>query len=138
MTELEKACVLLVDDLPTNRLMLKAALAADGYEIVEAGDGEQALAAVAAGGIDVVVTDHQMPGLTGMDLLADLRGRFDGDVLPVMVVSGEDGETSAGDFIAAGANDFVSKPYDFSVLAARVRTVARYKKALDRLRAMEG
>lgn len=138
MTGLEKACVLLVDDLPTNRLMLKAALAGDGYAFVEAGDGEQALAVVAGGGVDVIVTDHQMPGLTGMELLTELRRHFDADTLPVMVVSGEEDETSAGDFIAAGANDFVTKPYDFAVIAARVRTMAGYKKALDRLRTMEG
>lgn len=137
MSAPDKARILLVDDLPTNRLMLKAALAADGYDLVEAGDGEQALAVIAGGGVDVVITDHLMPGLTGMDLLRDLRRRFDGDRLPVMVVSGEDDAAAADDFIAAGANDFVSKPYDFAVLAARVRTLAGYKKALDRVRALE-
>lgn len=126
--------ILVVDDLPTNRMMVKAALSADGYAVTEAEDGEAALAALQDDDFDLIILDHMMPGLSGMEVLTAVRARLDADHLPIMVVSGEDEEGTIEDFLAAGANDFMTKPYDFSLLAARVRTLTGYKRALQALR----
>ena len=128
--------ILLVDDLPTNRIMMKAALGAGGYDFVEAGTGIEALAALKTETFDLVVLDYLMPGLSGMDVLRAIREETNEQVLPVMIVSGEEDEGAASEFIAAGANDYVTKPYDFSVLAARVKTLVGHKRALDEIRGL--
>lgn len=135
---MSRARILVVDDLPTNRLMLKAALSADDYDMVEAADGEEALAVLAEGAFDLVILDYRMPGLSGVDVLAAIRERHRETELPVMMVSGEDDDTAAEDFINGGANDFVRKPFDFALLAAHVRTLVGYKRALDEVMALKG
>lgn len=132
------ARVLVVDDLPTNRMMVKAALASSGFDVSEAADGEEALAALDGSSVDLMILDYMMPGLSGMDVLKSVRETFEETALPVIILSGEEGNDKVEAFLKAGANDYMIKPFDFSILAVRARTLVGYKLAIDELKSLKG
>ena len=134
---MDNAHILIVDDLPTNRMLLKAALEPAGYSFCEAEDGEQALLEIERDSFDLIITDYLMPNLDGFGLLKKVRERFPEEQLPVIVVSGEEEGVMSEEFINAGASDYVIKPYDFVVLAARTKNIVSLKKTRDRLRTLD-
>ena len=89
-------------------------------------NGREALDLIAARGIDLVLLDMVMPGLSGIDVLTELRGSRDTADLPVIMVTGRSEPQAAVEALAAGAEDWIAKPFAFEVLAARIeRTLAR-------------
>jgi DNA-binding response OmpR family regulator len=104
------ANVLVVDDDPDIRLLLRLELGADGHDIIEAGDGREALDALAAAPVDLVLLDMMMPVLDGWEVLRAL----DDDAPPVVVVTalGTHGSTHVVDLLELGALDIVAKPFD--------------------------
>lgn len=116
------ASVLVVDDEELNRDLLSRRLLRAGFDVEVAADGEQALALVDAMSIDLVLLDVMMPGISGYTVLERLRERYSADSLPVIMVTAR---TDSSDIVGAlerGANDYVSKPIDFSELKARIDT----------------
>ena len=118
--------VLVVDDDEAVRTVVRWQLEAAGYAVVEAVDGEQALAALAHAP-DLVVLDLGLPQVAGLDVLRALRdGRTDAPSgLPVIVLSGRNGETDRIVGLDQGADDYLVKPFSPGELAARVRSVLR-------------
>jgi DNA-binding response OmpR family regulator len=121
--------ILAVDDSRANLAVLGTRLEELGYRALLSAGGRDALAQVAAGGVDLVLLDHVMPGMSGVDVLAELRGRRETADIPVIVMTGRSTPAAAVEALAAGADDWIAKPFAFEMLAARIaRTLARAKR----------
>lgn len=124
--------ILAVDDSRTNLNVLGTRLGSLGYLMVLSDTGREALDLIAGRGIDLVLLDMVMPGLSGIDVLTELRGSRDTADLPVIMVTGRSEPTAAVESLAAGADDWIAKPFAFAVLAARIeRTLARSTRLGD-------
>jgi two-component system phosphate regulon response regulator OmpR len=115
--------ILLVDDDSEMRRMVAAYLVGRGHLVVQAGDGEEALRHVARARPDIVLTDHMMPRMDGLEFVRRLRAA--GDALPVVMMTarGETVDRIIG--LEFGCDDYVAKPFDPRELAARVEAVLR-------------
>lgn len=135
-----RATVLVVDDNADMREYVRRLLASD-YEVEVAGDGVAALEQIRLHTPDLVLTDIMMPRLDGVGLLARLRADTRTRTLPVIVLSARAGEESRVDGLAAGADDYLVKPFSAHELQARVRSqlqMARIRRDTEeRLRASE-
>jgi two-component system response regulator RegX3 len=114
--------ILLVEDEESYRDPLSYQLIKDGYEVTTAATGPEALAAYDRGGADLVLLDLMLPGLSGTEVCRALRAR--GDV-PVIMLTAKDGEIDKVVGLEIGADDYVTKPYSYRELVARVRAVLR-------------
>jgi two-component system KDP operon response regulator KdpE len=114
--------VLVVDDDPQLQRALRITLRAAGFDVVTAGDGRTALAGAAAEHPDIVVLDLGLPDLDGTEVLAGLRPWFAG---PVLVLSARADGRDKVDALDAGADDYVTKPFDMGELLARLRALLR-------------
>ena len=117
-----EARVLVVDDVTEARQAARRALERAGFAVVEAQDGESALAAVASESFDLVLLDLVMPGMSGFEVLTGLRRQRD---VPVIVLSGRSEESERVLALELGADDYVVKPFLVRELPARVRSVLR-------------
>lgn len=122
--------ILIVDDEPNLRKVLGAHLTREGYEVVLASDGEEALSLVDKGGIDVVVTDMVMPRLDGLSLLRLLVSQYPD--LPVIMITAHGTVDSAVEALKLGAFDYITKPFEREelkqVIAKAARSRALFKK----------
>lgn len=116
------ARVLLVDDEAANRTLLVRQLERAGYEVTEAASGAAALSAVQAGNFDLVLLDVMMPEMDGLETLTALRRTHSMTDLPIVMATALAGTDDVVVALAAGANDYVTKPFDMDVVTARVRT----------------
>jgi EAL domain-containing protein (putative c-di-GMP-specific phosphodiesterase class I)/DNA-binding response OmpR family regulator len=117
--------VLVVDDDKIVRELLATVLAEAGYDVRTVGDGVAALDALAGADADLVLLDQHLPGLTGVEVLRRLRATPAGRTLPVILVTGADAVDDRVNGLAAGANDYVVKPFSSDELLARVRAQLR-------------
>ncbi len=119
--------VLVVDDKSANRRLLEAVLSPRGYRVVTAESGEAALRLLAEDRPDVVLLDIVMPGIDGYEVCRRIRADEQTALLPVVMItaSGEQEKVMATE---AGADDFVTKPFDQSELLARVRSLVRVNR----------
>jgi adenylate cyclase len=122
--------ILVVDDLAQNVRLLEAVLSPKGFRVAAASSGEQALDVLSKEHPDVVVLDILMPGMDGYEVCRRIRQDPGTAFLPVIMItaSGEEEKIRA---IEAGADDFVSKPFDQAELLARVRSLVRIKRYHD-------
>lgn len=127
MTDSPEYKVLVVDDNEWNRDILGRRLGRKGYDVVIAKDGHEALAAVAAEPIDLVLLDIMMPGLSGLDVLRQVRETRTEKDLPIIMATAKDGSDDMVEALELGANDYVTKPLDFPVVLARVKAQLRNK-----------
>ena len=121
--------ILVVDDSPTYRLNIEEELKREGYGIVAVADGDAALAALAEAEIDCAVVDLVMPGMDGIELcrrIAEHRG-LNAASLPILVVTSHGTKEKMMEALEAGADDFVEKSADSTVLKARIRALIRRK-----------
>jgi len=118
----EPHTVLVVDDEPMLRNLLSRLLRMEGYDVIEAPDGQSALDMVATNEPDLVLLDVMMPVRDGLDVLDDLRKTTD---VPVILVSalGEEADRVLG--LKMGADDYVVKPFSAAELSARIESVLR-------------
>ena len=126
--------VLIADDSLVVRAVVRARLEDEGYDVVEAHDGDTALAMCVQSPPDVVLLDVEMPGLDGHQVLARLKSDETLKDIPVVFLTGR---TSMEDVVAAlhaGAHDYLKKPFEAAELVARVGAAAHVKKLQDRLR----
>jgi class 3 adenylate cyclase len=134
---IEEALVLVVDDSRTMRLVLTRELNKLGFtRIVEAVDGREAIERIRREAFDLVLLDMEMPELDGMGVLLEIRNDPDLRGLPVIVISGAEQVDAAVRCIEAGAEDYLPKPFNPTLLRARVTTSLEKKRLrdLDRLR----
>ncbi|GAB4370659.1 MAG: hypothetical protein Kow0062_05560 [Acidobacteriota bacterium] len=126
--------VLVVDDDVALRLLMRETLEASGFDVVEAGDGEEALAAIRNEPPDLVVLDLLMPVRDGLSALREIRQDEQVARLPVIVVTGLDDPGSIRQAFEAGATDFLTKPVQWTVFAERVRYTLRASRMSERYR----
>jgi two-component system, OmpR family, response regulator len=115
--------VLVAEDDPGLRSVLERGLRRHGYVVDAVADGERALRFVRAYDYEVVVLDWRMPGLTGIEVLRDLRGR--GSRVPVLMLTARDTTADRVEGLDAGADDYLVKPFEFAELLARLRALQR-------------
>jgi adenylate cyclase len=126
--------ILVVDDNVSNRDLLSRRLVREGYRVTAVESGEAALAIIAADSFDLVLLDMMMPGLSGFEVLCRLKAEARTRHLPVIMISALDELDSAVRCIAAGAEDYLPKPFNPVVLRARVGASLEKKRLLDELR----
>jgi class 3 adenylate cyclase len=129
--------VLVVDDEPANVRLLDAVLTPRGYDVRSASSGEEALKAIAADDVDLVLLDIVMPGMDGYEVCRRIRDHADTAYLPVVMVtaSGDEQKIKA---LEVGADDFLTKPINQSELLARVASLARIKRYQDTITRQAG
>jgi DNA-binding response OmpR family regulator len=115
--------VLLVEDEPSAARMIAKGLREHGHAVDLAGDGAAALQQVAGAGYDVVVLDLMLPVKSGLDVCRELRSV--GDAVPVLMLTARDGVDDRIAGLDAGADDYLTKPFHFGELLARLRALAR-------------
>ena len=125
------ARVLVVDDIPDNIKLLTYELADEGHEVLVAHDGPEALAQAESERPDVILLDIMMPGLDGIEVCRRLKANPDLRAIPVIMVSARGQEVDVIAGLDAGAQDYVTKPFNLPVVLARVRAAERTKTALD-------
>lgn len=121
MTETGPRVLIVDDELPIRRY-LRAALGAQGFAIFEAGNGQEALNAVAAHHPDVVILDLGLPDMDGIEVTRRLR---EWSPIPIIILSVREAETDKVAALDAGADDYLTKPFGTGELMARMRVVTR-------------
>ncbi|WP_128254093.1 phosphate regulon transcriptional regulator PhoB [Falsirhodobacter deserti] len=125
MTGSDQPTVLLVEDEPAQREVLSYNLEAEGFRVVQAGNGEEALVLVDEVSPDVMVLDWMMPNLSGIEVCRQLKTRPETRSLPIIMLSARSEEVDRVRGLETGADDYVVKPYSLVELMARVRTQLR-------------
>ena len=128
-----KPRILVVDDDRGGRRLTRATLERAGFDVLEAQDGLQALDVMRAELPDLVLMDVSMPVMDGFTACAELRQLPDGGRVPVVMMTGLDDVESIERAFAVGANDFITKPINWPILAHRVRYMLRASSAIDNL-----
>nr|WP_184153283.1 PleD family two-component system response regulator [Amaricoccus macauensis] len=126
--------VLVVDDVATNRLLLRAKLSSAYYDVVVAENGAQALQMARSEQPDMVMLDVLMPDMDGFEVCEALKAREETAHIPVIMVTALDTPEERIRGLDAGADDFLSKPFNDLALFARVRNLMRMKMMFDELR----
>jgi putative two-component system response regulator len=129
--------VLVVDDLETNLSLLERVLAAQGYRVLTAANGEEALAVIAREHPDVVLTDVRMPKVDGFQLCRTLKTAAATRLMPVVLMTGASEADDRIQAMDAGANDFLRKPIDQPELKVRIRSLMQLKRFTDDLDSAE-
>jgi CheY-like chemotaxis protein/Tfp pilus assembly ATPase PilU len=124
----KSATILLVDDEDALRRVMRDLLARDGYEVVEARTGIEALDQVDRHAPDVVVLDLNLPGLDGYSVLAELRSRPATRDIPVIVLTAKGDEDNEVRVFELGADDFLSKPFRAKALTKRLEVILARRK----------
>ncbi len=114
--------ILVIDDEPQITRVLRAALAAQGYDVRIANDPDEGLRLFRDWTPDLVVTDLMMPGISGVDVCRTIRSR---STTPIVVLSVREHERSKVEALDAGADDYITKPFGIQELLARVRAHLR-------------
>ena len=125
--------VLVVDDEPQNVMLLQDLLEARGYQVLTAGDGQDALVLASEHYPDVVLLDVMMPRLSGFDVCLRLKAEPSTAMIPVLLVTALDAREDRLAGIDAGASDFISKPIDSADLILRVRNAVATKRLHDQV-----
>lgn len=127
------ACVLVVDDSPTNRTLLRTILKTHGYQVEEAEDGGQCLEHCKRTPPSIVLLDVMMPNVDGLTACRKLREAHSKADLPIIMVTTMAEEEGLAQSLAAGANDYVTKPIDRATLMARLENQIALSQAQHRL-----
>src|SRR5450759_1838240 len=127
----DKPVILVVDDQPQNIELLEAHLAPQGYEIVTAASGEEALGKLSSNQIDLILLDVMMPGMDGFEVTRRIRQDDKHRLLPIILVTALHETEDRVKGIEAGCDDFISKPVDKVELLARVQSLLKVKSYND-------
>jgi two-component system KDP operon response regulator KdpE len=126
--------ILVVDDEPQIRRVLRATLSSNGYEVIEAQSGQEAIEMVVTERPELILLDVNMPGMNGLEACNKIRMSFDGPLIMVTVRDRERDKIAALD---AGADDYVVKPFAIGELLARIRSALRRSNPEESLAGIE-
>lgn len=126
--------ILTVDDSATFRHALAGFLVAEGYEVIQAQSGEEALALLQVQPVDCILLDLEMPGLGGRETCRLVKATPQLRSIPIVVLTGVDNRESLLDGLTVGADDFIQKSAEFEVLKARVRAQLRRRQIEEETR----
>ena len=129
--------ILVVDDDPRVRDVLARFLEREGYITIPAASGEEALDLVAAQPPDLVLLDVQLPGIDGFGVCRALKENEATALIPVTILTGLQDAEARTRGIESGADDFITKPFEYTLLRARIRTQLRIKRLTDQLESTE-
>jgi len=129
--------ILIVDDEELNLDMLSRRLVRAGYRVETALTGQRALEIAARESTDLVLLDQMMPGMSGLEVLRELRRRPSTKHLPVIMVTALVDGAHVAEALDLGADDYVTKPLDFQIAQARIRAQLARRKAQNELRESE-
>ncbi len=118
-------CILIVDDERDNRELLDIILTREGFRVLSAESGADALASLALEPPDLILLDVMMPGMTGYDVAARIKGNPATKNIPVIMVSALSGPAARSLALSAGADDVLTKPVDRAELCMHVRALLR-------------
>lgn len=121
--------VLVVDDVEDNIVLLSFELEDDGFDVESASNGQTCLEKAISCSPDIILLDIRMPGIDGIETLQRLKNSEKTKHIPVIMVSANDADQSIVKALDLGAHDFVSKPIEYSVLSARMRSALRLIQA---------
>jgi type IV pilus assembly protein PilB len=124
----KRQTILIADDEPITRTLVKLLLERDGYSVVEAGTGREALAQSKLTKPDLIVMDLNMPEMDGYEAIAEIRKMPGLAVTPIVVCTAEDGPTVEQNVLTLGADDYIVKPFEPAVLTARVKAVFKRQR----------
>ncbi|HUJ46381.1 MAG TPA: response regulator transcription factor [Rhizomicrobium sp.] len=125
MTQLPPMRILVVDDEPPIRRFLRTSLAARGYSVLEAADGQEALNLFRRNAVDLIVLDLGLPGTDGFGVIRQIREQ--GSNVPIVILSARNDEAGKVKALDLGADDFVTKPFGMDELLARIRAALRHR-----------
>jgi two-component system, OmpR family, KDP operon response regulator KdpE len=128
------ATILVVDDEPQIRRVLRMTLSSNGYDVIEANNGQEAVEMVVRESPDLILLDVNMPGMTGLEACRKIRISFDIPIIMVTVRSSEQDKILALD---SGADDYVVKPFAIGELLARIRAALRRSSSEEPLPKIE-
>jgi len=128
---------MIVDDDPATLHLLAHALAHDGFSIVEAKNGQEAVDLYSESQPDVILMDVEMPGMDGYQACATIRHSKESAGVPIVMVTGHDDTESINRAYTVGATDFVSKPINWSLIGHRLRYILRGARNLQELKVSE-
>ena len=134
----EPALILVVDDVPDNIDILQMRLESQGFDVITAGDGEQALAVVRERLPDLVLMDIMMPKVDGIAAMKQLKADASLPFIPVILVTARADAKDVVAGIEAGGDDYLTKPVDQAALMARVRAMLRIKALHDTVQDQAG
>ena len=125
MSVRQTPCVLVVEDEGAQREVLKYNLEAEGFEVVMAENGDEALLLVQEEQPDLIVLDWMLPNVSGIEVCRRLKSRAETKAVPIIMLSARSEETDLVRGLETGADDYMVKPYSVAELMARVRTQLR-------------
>jgi DNA-binding response OmpR family regulator len=127
----DRSLILVVDDAPDNVEIVRARLAREGYDVITAADGIEALALAAAHAPDLILLDVRMPRLDGIETVKRLRADPLSPFIPVIMLTAQGEAQDVVRGLDAGADEYLTKPFDVGSLLARVRAMLRMKALHD-------
>ena len=123
----DKPVILIVDDQPQNIELLEAHLVPQGYEIIQAANGEEALEKLSGNNIDMILLDVMMPGMNGYEVCRKVKRDPENTFLPIVLLTALNNMEAKIVGLEAGAADFLNKPFQKVELLARVNTLLKMK-----------
>ncbi len=133
----QRTTVLVIDDEPLNRRLV-AAILGEEHTVLEAADAPAGLALLARGGVDLVLLDVQMPGMNGFDACTEIKRLYAEPFLPVVLLTALADRDSRVRGFEAGADDFLSKPFDHRELTLRTRAFLQLRIKDEQIRTQLG
>jgi adenylate cyclase len=130
----DPARILVVDDNETNRDILRTRLEPQGYELIEAADGEAAIAAAREHQPDLILLDVMMPKIDGIEVCKRLKADAELPFIAIILVTAKADTKDVVAGLEAGADEYLTKPLDQAALVARVKSMLRVKDLTDRVR----
>lgn len=124
----ERPKILVVDDHPSSRMTAVALLSVEGYEVLEAENGQAALDCIVEADPDLILLDVMMPGMDGYEVCRQLKQQEHTRLIPIVFVTALNDRRARLRGIEVGGDDFLSKPFDQLELSARVKSLIRQKR----------
>ncbi|MEO1287934.1 MAG: response regulator [Chloroflexota bacterium] len=123
--------ILSIDDDESARVLFEIMLKRSGFNVLQAVDGDEALAIVDSTIPDLIMTDIQLPGINGIELVAEFRKREELDQTAIIVLSAFQSESMIDDAKSAGADEFYKKPLKMDALSQRLIEIINRRRNLD-------